>query len=66
MNTTPCLMHVYRVWNPKTREVYATLGAWDETLAERSIRDTAQVNPGSFVQVLRAGEWHPWLRPAEA
>ena len=59
-------LHVFRVWNPRTSEVYATPGASDAALAERTVRDTVARYPGALVQVYAAGQWRPWLRVAEA
>lgn len=58
-------LHVFRVWNPRTREVYATPGASDRALAEQTASDTAERYPGALVQVYQAGKWRPWLRVAE-
>ena len=59
-------LHVYRVWNPRTSEVYATPGASDAALAERVLQDSVARYPGAIVQVYTAGQWRPWLRVAEA
>jgi hypothetical protein len=65
MNPTPLphsKMHVFRVWNPRTNEVYATPGASTAALAQRTVEATAARFPDALVQVYRAGQWHPWLR----
>jgi hypothetical protein len=57
-------LHVYRVWNPRTREVYATPGASDRAQAEQVVRDTVARFPDALVQVYQKGEWRPWLSVA--
>ena len=59
-------LHLYRIWDPGTREVYAMPSAWNQELAERTVRDTAAHHPGAAVQVLTGGRWRPWLRVADA
>ena len=69
MNPTPLplsKMHVFRVWNPRTREIYATPGASSPALAERTVAATAARYPGAVVHVYRAGQWLPWLRTTDA
>ena len=58
-------LHVFRIWNPRTGEVYATPGASDEALAVREVRKMAPRYPEGLVQVYRAGRWRPWLTMAE-